>query len=86
MYMNAEIEIPESRTWALPEESIVSFEGKQYVFEMLDKNKFRIITVKTGNTGNGWIEIIDGDQLNNKNIAQKGAYTLLMALKNKAEE
>lgn len=86
MYMNADMEIPESSTWALPEESIVSFEGKQYVFEMLDKNRFRMIAVQTGNTGNGWIEIINGNQLNNKKIAQKGAYTLLMALKNKAEE
>ena len=86
MYMNADLEIPESSTWALPEESIVSFEGKHYVFEMLDKNRFRMITVQTGNTGNGWTEIINENQLNNKNIAQKGAYTLLMALKNKAEE
>lgn len=84
--MNADLEIPESSTWALPEESIVSFEGKHYVFEMLDKNRFRMITVQTGNTGNGWTEIINENQLNNKNIAQKGAYTLLMALKNKAEE
>ncbi|HUH19405.1 efflux RND transporter periplasmic adaptor subunit [Albibacterium sp.] len=86
MYMNADVEIPESSTWALPEESIVSFEGKQYVFEILDRNRFRMISVQTGNTGNRWIEIINDNQLNNKNIAQKGAYTLLMALKNKAEE
>lgn len=86
MYMNADVEIPESSTWALPEESIVSFEGKQYVFEILDRNRFKMISVQTGNTGNRWIEIINDNQLNNKNIAQKGAYTLLMALKNKAEE
>src|SRR5690606_32478898 len=86
MYMNADVEIPESSTWALPEESIVSFEGKQYVFEILDRNRFKMISVQTGNTGNRWIEIINDNQLNNKNIAQKGAYTLLMALKNKGEE
>ncbi|GAB3422187.1 efflux RND transporter periplasmic adaptor subunit [Niabella aquatica] len=86
MYMNAEIEIPESRAWVLPEESVVSFEGKQYVFEILDKNRFKMIAIQTGNTGNGWVAIINGDELKSKSIAQKGAYTLLMALKNKAEE
>ena len=86
MYMNAEIEIPESRAWVLPEESVVSFEGKQYVFEILDKNRFKMIAIQTGNTGNGWVAIMNGDELKSKNIAQKGAYTLLMALKNKAEE
>lgn len=86
MYMNAEIEIPESRAWVLPEESVVSFEGKQYVFEILNKNRFKMIAIQTGNTGNGWVAIMNGDELKSKNIAQKGAYTLLMALKNKAEE
>ncbi len=86
MYMNAEMEIPEANTWALPEESVVSFEGKQYVFEILDENRFEMIAIQTGDAGNGWIAITNADELTGKNIAHKGAYTLLMALKNKAEE
>lgn len=86
MYMNADIEIPENNALALPEECVVDFEGKKYVFEILDKNRFKMIPVQIGNSGDGWIEIIGGNELGNKKIAQKGAYTLLMALKNKAEE
>lgn len=85
LYMNAEILIPESKALVLPEESIVTFEGKNYVFEVLDKNTFKMTAVETGSTGDGWVEIINGSQLNGKNISQKGAYMLLMALKNKAE-
>ena len=86
MYMNADIEIPENNALALPEECVVAFEGKKYVFEIQDKNRFKMIPVQTGNSGDGWIEIVNSHELSNKNIAQQGAYTLLMSLKNKAEE
>ncbi|MGV3704783.1 MAG: efflux RND transporter periplasmic adaptor subunit [Arcticibacter sp.] len=86
LYMNAEIRIPESKAPALPEESIVSFEGDNYVFEVLDKRTFRMKAVETGNTGDGWVEILSGAEPGRKKIVSKGAYTLLMALKNTAED
>lgn len=86
MYMNAEIIVPENKTRALPEESVVSFEGKDYVFEILDSNTFEMIEVQVGNSGNGWLEIKNATTLQDKKIAEKGAYALLMALKNKGEE
>lgn len=86
MYMNADIEIPESKSPALPEESIVLFEGTQYVFIRLDNNNFKMTPIQIGNTGNGWCEILNHQSFQDKKIVQKGAYTLLMALKNKAEE
>lgn len=86
LYMNAEVSIPEIKALALPEESVVTFEGKHYVFEVLEKNSFRMTAVEIGSSGDGWIEIVNGNHLSGKKIAQKGAYTLLMALKNKAED
>lgn len=87
MYMNAEILIPENQTLALPEESILSFQGKKYVFEILDAHNFQLIEIETGNTSSdGWVEVINAEQLTQKKIAQKGAYTLLMALKNTSED
>ncbi|MGE4345817.1 MAG: efflux RND transporter periplasmic adaptor subunit [Flavobacteriaceae bacterium] len=86
LYMNAEVPIPEIKALALPEESVVTFEGKHYVFEVLEKNSFRMTAVEIGSSGDGWIEIVNENQLSGKKIAQKGAYTLLMALKNKAED
>jgi len=86
LYMNAELEIPDTKTPALPEESIVAFESKEYIFKILDENRFEIIAVQTGVTGNGWTEITDAQKLEGAKIVQSGAYTLLMALKNKGEE
>ena len=86
LYMNAAIEIPDNRSYALPEESILTFEGKNYVFKVLDSRRFELMNVKTGLSGNGWTEILEPEKLKDARIVQKGAYTLLMALKNKAEE
>lgn len=86
MYMNAEIEIPETKNLALPDECIVSFEGNHYVFKQKDATNFEMIAVEVGSSGDGFTEILNADNLKNSKIVQKGAYTLLMAMKNKGEE
>jgi len=86
MYMNAEIEVKSNDALTLPEDAVVSFEGKDYIFQAMDKNNFKMIEVTTGDSENGFIEIINGDNLDNKNIVTKGPYTLLMKLKNKSDE
>ncbi len=86
MYMNAEIEIPETQNLALPDECIVSFEGKHFVFKQKDTNNFEMIAVEVGSSGDGFTEILNADNLKNSKIVQQGAYTLLMAMKNKGEE
>ncbi|HUH72913.1 MAG TPA: efflux RND transporter periplasmic adaptor subunit [Chitinophagales bacterium] len=86
MYMNAEIEVPDKMSLALPHESVLSFESKEYVFKKINANKFEMIEVETGNTGNGWVEILKPLSLKDEKIILTGAYTLLMALKNKGED
>ncbi len=86
MYMNAEIEVKSNDALTLPEDAIVTYEGKEYVFVAVDKTHFKITEVTTGTSENGFIEIVNGNSLGAKNIVTKGAYTLLMKLKNKSEE
>lgn len=86
MFMNAEIELSGNNTSALPSEAIVRFENEQYVFIATVNNQFEMQQVQTGNTENGFTEIIGADNLNNKTFATKGAYNLLMALKNTDKE
>lgn len=86
MYMNAEIEVKNHEAYTLPEEAIVNFEGKDYVFITDDKKQFTIKEVQLGVKENGFIEIKNTTSLNEKAIVSKGAYTLLMKMKNKAEE
>jgi cobalt-zinc-cadmium efflux system membrane fusion protein len=87
MFMNAEIEIKNQISDVLPDESIVIFEGKNYVFVQQASNVFTMVEVQTGVSQGGFTEILQGaNSINNKNIAVKGAYTLLMQLKNTEEE
>lgn len=86
MYMNAEIETETSFSNALPEESIVNFEGKDYVFVQEKKQTYKMIPVTLGESENGFIQIKNIEDFNNKKIVTKNAYTLLMKLKNTANE
>lgn len=86
MFMNAIVELSGGNTTVLPDEAIVRFENKDYVFVETENKQFELVEVLIGNTENGFTEIIDAEKLNNQNIAVKGAYNLLMFLKNTEEE
>jgi membrane fusion protein, heavy metal efflux system len=86
MYMNAEIEIKNNNVYALPEEAIVRFQNNQYIFLSETETVFTIHEVKPGGSESGFTEIISGVDLIGKKIVVKGAYNLLMAMKNKVEE
>jgi cobalt-zinc-cadmium efflux system membrane fusion protein len=86
MYMNAEIRIKSMKTMTLPDDAIVNFEGGNYVFIDKGNSVFLMTEVTIGTKENGFTEIKNSEAFANKQIAVKGAYTLLMALKNKAEE
>ena len=86
-YMNAEIKVRNRKANVLPVDGIVRFEGKQYVFKAIDKQQFIMTEVRLGDTENGMTEILlpEKDILDKSNYVTKGAYTLLMMLKNEAE-
>jgi len=86
MYMNAEIEIAQKNVNALPDDAIVRFENKLYVFIAENKNNYLLQEVEVGDSENGFSEIISTESIMDKEVVVKGAYTLLMALKNKADE
>lgn len=85
MYMNVEIELKNYVRTVLPDDAIVSFEGKEYIFHNSGKNMFEMTAVKTGESENGFTEIISGTDWSGKQFVTKGAYTLLMGLENKEE-
>lgn len=85
-YMNAEIAIKNAKAYVLPEEAIVLFENKQYAFIKVDANQFKMMEVVVGNTENGFTELLQTDKIANAEFVVKGAYSLLMSLKNKVDE
>ncbi len=85
MYMNAEVESENAQKWILPDEAVVRFEGKEFVFTDKGDRSYDLHEVRTGWKEDGWIEIVDYETLESSNIVTKGAYTLLMKMKNVAE-
>ncbi len=81
MYMNAEIEVKSQQSNVLPSDAIVRFENKNYVFIAKQNKQFEMKEVTTRNTENEFTEILS-DDLNNESIVIKGAYSLLMKIKN----
>ncbi|WP_309608433.1 efflux RND transporter periplasmic adaptor subunit [Flavobacterium sp.] len=86
MYMNAEVELNSSNSNTLPEESIINFEGKDYVYIEIANQKYQMIEVQIGEKENGFLQILNVIDLRNKKIVSQGAYTLLMKMKNTEEE
>lgn len=85
-FMNAEIELKTSMALVLPEDAIVSYEGKEYIFVPKGPGKFEMTEVKMGETDNGFTEVIASADFSNQQCVVKGAYSLLMFLKNKSED
>ncbi len=84
MFMNAEIELNNAHTPAVPEGAVVKWQDKNYVFLADSKNTFTMTPVETGTTYDGYTEI--KTDLSGKTLVTKNAYTLLMQLKNSGEE
>ena len=84
MYMNAELQFKNQKVQFLPEDAIVNFENKDYVFVETSPRKFVMSAVQAGETADGKTAITTN--LKGKKVAVKGAYSLLMKLKNTADE
>jgi cobalt-zinc-cadmium efflux system membrane fusion protein len=88
MYMNAQVEVATNTAFVIPNEGIVRFEGKEYVYVESENKKYEMIEVTTQNNENGYTQIAfsDATDIQNKTFVIKGAYTLLMKMKNTEEE
>lgn len=83
-YVNAEIALNNGKVDALPEESIVKWENKPFVFVKQTDQTYKLVAVELGVSTNGFIEI--KTNLKGQDIVLNNAYTLLMKLKNSVEE
>ncbi len=97
MFINAAIEVEADEQYAIPEEAIVRFEAKQYVFKSLGKrmegnesmNDFEMLEIKKGNEEEGFIAFTFEDKsqdITKMEVVLKDAFTLLAKAKNSEEE
>lgn len=85
-YMNAEVETNSETGNTVPDDAIVTWKNKQYIFQEVKPKTYKMVEIKIGNSENGRTEIFNIDQnLKNKKFVTKGAYYLLMGLKNVEE-
>lgn len=92
MYVNALIETGNDSVITLPDEAVLTFEDKNYIFTYFDKKKengkyitlFLLVEVKKGISTNGYTEVILPNDFDIKKakVVIKGAYNLLSAMKN----
>ncbi|MBL0009796.1 MAG: efflux RND transporter periplasmic adaptor subunit [Saprospiraceae bacterium] len=86
MYLNAEIAVKNHNAWVVPEDAVVIFEGKSFLFVAVSKNEYKMTLVETGVMEAGAIEIKNAEALSGADIVTAGAYTILMEMKNRSEE
>lgn len=85
-FMNAEVEINMNQGFTIPDDAIVTWDHKQYIFEEVKPKTYKMFPVAIGNSENGLTEIVNNtSDFQNKKFVTKGAYQLLMALKNVEE-
>lgn len=95
MYVNAVIESSGNEMTAVPSESVVTFDDRDYIF-IFDKNKeengrqfteYRMIQVHKGVTDGGYtvVKLPEGFDIKTARVVIKGAYNLLSAKKNAGE-
>ncbi len=94
MYLKAMVETGGVQVTALPDEAVIDYQGKKYIFVTTEEPKhkdvyhFAIVEVEAGLSELGYTEITppkDFD-LSKSNVVIKGAYALLSKMKNTEEE
>ncbi|MBU4537789.1 MAG: efflux RND transporter periplasmic adaptor subunit [Weeksellaceae bacterium] len=81
-FMNAEVEVNTEEGFVIPDDAIVTWENRQYIFEEVKPKTYRMFAVTMGNSENGYTELLNFDMKNaGKKFVTKGAYPLLMAIK-----
>lgn len=97
MFVNAAIEVEAQERYAVPEEAIVRYEAKQYIFKSLGKrqegensmNDFEMLEIIKGNEEEGFVafDFVDETQdITSMKIVLKDSFTLLAKAKNSEEE
>lgn len=88
MYLTAWIETGNAMVDALPDEAIIQFEDKPYIFISKGNYQYEMVAIERGSSELGFTEIIlpQGVDKSKVDIVLKGAYALYSKMKNSEEE
>ena len=86
MFMNGEVSVQNNKTLTVPEDALVRWENKFYVFTENETGKFEMIHVKPGIISQGKQQIEASGVDDTTRVVIKNAYALLMKIKNSEKE
>lgn len=85
LFINAEVEFENEKALTVPEDAVVRWQGKFFVFTHTGNNNYKMISVVPGTINEGYRQI-KSDLINSSSkIVTKNAYTLLMTFMNSGE-
>ena len=93
MYLSAHVETSGALVQALPDEAIVDYNGKKYIFIVSEEKHeagkpqasvqhFTMLEIQTSNRELGFTEVNVADSIRQAEVVVKGAYSLLSKMKN----
>ncbi|MDR2274821.1 MAG: efflux RND transporter periplasmic adaptor subunit [Sphingobacterium sp.] len=85
MFMNADLNVDNTKALVVPEEAVVRWQNKYFVFVQQTAGIFKMNEVKLGVQDNGKQQIITENIHPDTVVALKNAFALLMKAQNKAE-
>lgn len=87
MFVNARINLNERKSLAVPEDALVRYQGKEFLFVKRSASAFEMMPVQTGFRQEGMVEILQpSEEIKNDSLILTNAFTALMKLKNVSEE
>jgi cobalt-zinc-cadmium efflux system membrane fusion protein len=87
MYFSAIIETDQKSSQALPNDAIVNYSGKYFVFVVNEPagHHFEMVEIQKGVSEDGYTSVVLPSTAMDKSIVSKGTYSLLGMLKNKED-
>nr|WP_199002904.1 efflux RND transporter periplasmic adaptor subunit [Flavobacterium sp. ASV13] len=86
LFINAEAEFENEKAITVPEDAVVRWQGKFFVFALSGNNQYKMVPVEPGTTTDGFRQIKSSAIDKSSKIVIKNAYTLLMTFMNGGDE
>lgn len=86
LFINAEAEIENEKAITVPEDAVVRWQGKFFVFAATGNNNYKMVAVEPGTASEGYRQIKSSLINASSKIVTKNAYTLLMTFMNGGDQ
>lgn len=86
LFINAEAEFDNEKAITVPEDAVVRWQGKFFVFALAGNNQYKMVGVEPGTISDGYRQIKSSSINGSSKIVTKNAYTLLMTFMNGGDQ